>query len=118
MTRTPEANGFALLEALIAFGVLAVVAAMFMGVMQSSGIARRHAAQMREATLVARSQLARGVVAAGRNEEGVAGPYRWNLRVSSYPGSSSGGLEEVAVRVSERGKAHTLVELRTLRLAR
>jgi type II secretory pathway component PulJ len=117
VTDAPRANGFALLEALIALAALALVGAMFVGVVQSSALACRHAEQLREAVLVARSQLARGVVTARRNEEGRAGPYRWTMRVSSYPARSTARLEEVTARVFGEGES-ALVELRTLRLAR
>jgi len=112
-------HGFALVEACAALGVMAVVAAMFVGTMQSSAMTSRHLAQKREATMIARSQMAFAVEVARGGETGRAGPYAWQIAVSGYPSAGSApGLEQVTVRVLAEHNRAGSVELRMLRLAR
>lgn len=119
MTPPEGEQGFALVEACAALGVLAIVSAMFVGVMHSAALARGHAAQTRSATLIARSQLALAAENSQGGESGRSGSFSWRVAVGGYPSADgTRGLEQVTVRVTDQTRRAAPVELRTLRIAR
>lgn len=78
-----ERNGFTLVEALVAFSILAVSAVAIYSAVGTSVVGLARSGRVDEATLIAQSQLAqwvaaRALPAAGQGQvEGT--PYRWRL---------------------------------------
>jgi type II secretory pathway pseudopilin PulG len=112
-------QGFALLDTIIALGIIGVIAALFAQVVQSSALARHNAAQRRAAVMVAQSQLAQLAEGAVEPRAGRSDDLLWRNEVSSYPGVPNGpGLERLSVTVSDPASGRALIRLETLRLAR
>jgi prepilin-type N-terminal cleavage/methylation domain-containing protein len=80
-----ERNGFTLVEALVAFSILAVSAVAIYGAVGTSVMGLARSGRVDEATLIAQSQLAhwaaaRALPAAGQGQvEGT--PYRWRFEL-------------------------------------
>lgn len=112
-------QGFALIEAVVALAVIGVVSAMFLAAVTSSAQARRHVADARAATLVARSALDLASASARGGIAGRDGTFLWSSAVTPYPGAANGPpLEEVTVTVRDAETGRSLASLGTLRLAR
>jgi type II secretory pathway component PulJ len=119
MERPPSDAGFALLDALIAFAIFAVMTGMFVQVVHSSAITRRHAAETRAALLVAQSRLAAVAETDAPESSGREGRFHWRAQVSRYPGvENSRGLEQVTVSVTGSATGRTVTTLKSLRIAR
>jgi type II secretory pathway pseudopilin PulG len=119
MIRRSQEDGFALMDALVALGILGVILAMFVQTVHSTVTARRHAADSSRAILVAQSRLALAVESDGLPPSGRDGDLAWSSTIVRYPGTlDSQGLEKVTVSVAERLSGRALVTLSTLRLAR
>ncbi len=119
MIAPPEEQGFALMDALVALAILGVILGMFVETVQSTAQARRHAADSRQAILVAQSRLALAVESDGLPPSGRDGAFQWSSSVARYPGSdNSQGLEQVSVRVADAASGRVIATLSTLRLVR
>jgi hypothetical protein len=115
----PREEGFALMDALLAVAILGVILGMFVETVQSTAMARRHAADSRHAILVAQSRLALAIESDGLPPSGRDGTLAWTSSVSRYPGTeNSQGLEQVTVRVTDGASGRILASLSTLRLVR
>ena len=112
-------GGFALLDALIALAIFGVMTGMFVEVVHSTALARRHVAESRRALLVAQSRLALVQEIDDLDPSGRDGEFLWRAQIARYPGVENGhGLEQVTVSVNEAVSGRTVATLKTLRLAR
>jgi len=119
MTIPLREQGFALIEAVVALAVIGVVSAMFLGAVTSTAQARRHVADARTATLVARSALDLAVASGRGGISGRDGAFVWSSAVTPYTGAANGPpLQDVTVMVRDAQSGRTVTSLRTLRLAR
>jgi len=119
MTRSSSEGGFALLDALIALAIFGVMTGMFVEVVHSTALARRHVAESRRALLVAQSRLALVQEIDDLDPSGRDGEFLWRAQIARYPGVENGhGLEQVTVSVNEAVSGRTVATLKTLRLAR
>lgn len=109
----PGERGFALVDAVVALGLLAMTTAMFVAAVQTSAMARRHAALTGRATLVAQSRLAEATAdpSARAERAGRDGDLAWRTEVRPY----SGRLEKVTVTVSRPPDSQIIARLATLR---
>lgn len=110
MIRAGDA-GFALIDAVVALGLLALTTAMFVAAVQSAGLARRHAALAARATLVAQSALAQATGQRAAIRTGRDGDLIWRTEVRPY----AGRLEKVTVVVSRPPRPQPVARLATLR---
>lgn len=119
MTRRASESGFALLDALVALAIFSVMTGMFVQVVHSSAMARRHVTESQRALLVAQSRLALAQETGDIAPSGRDGTFLWRTQVVRYPGAAnSHGLEQVTVSVADAVSGRTVTTLKTLRLAR
>jgi len=119
MRLRPGERGFLLLDAMIALAILALVGAMFAQALQGSALAQRRLVLVREATLVARSQLALAQEGAATLAAGSNARLNWRVRNEPVAGSPDGpGLLAITVTVADAVTGRQLVVLRSLKLAR
>lgn len=91
---------------------------MFMQVVSTNAAARHHTLAVRQALLVAQSQLALAVETQSGQATGRSGTLFWRTEVSRYPGSENGhGLEQVTVTVTDTATRKEITRLSSLRLA-
>lgn len=110
MSRAGE-SGFALIDAMVALGLLAMTTAMFVAAVQSAALARRHAALVDRATLIAQSALAQAIAGPSSTHAGRDGDLAWQAEVRPW----SGRLEQITVTVSRPPDRHPVARLATLR---
>lgn len=115
-------GGFALVEVLVALGVLGLGLGLLFGVVGDNALRSRIQGDRQAALLVARSQLeAAGTAYAldGREVSGVSGPLAYAVRSRPYETaapSTAGQLWLVTVSVWPRAGGSVIAELRSLRL--
>ena len=110
MSRAGE-SGFALIDAVVALGLLAMTTAMFVAAVQSAALARRHAAVADRAMLVAQSALAQATAGRSAARAGRDGDLAWQAEARPW----SGRLEQITVTVSRPPGRHPVARLATLR---
>ncbi len=104
-------DGFALIDAVVALGLLALTTAMFVAAVQSASLARRHAALAARATLVAQSALTQAMTQRAPTSTGRDGNLIWRAEVRLY----AGRLEKVTVVVTRPPRPQPVARLATLR---
>lgn len=119
MKRRRSQRGYALLDAVVALGIVGIISAMFVHVVHGTILSRRHVETSRKAALIAQSRLAElreGAVATGTGREG---GYIWQSAVAPFPGAPDGpGIERLTVTVREAANGRSVLVIETLRLAR
>lgn len=119
MKRRRGERGFVLLDAMIAMAIVALVGMMFVQTLQGSNMAQRRVTLMREATLIARSQLALAQEGAATRAMSSNSRLTWQVSDEPVEGTPGGpGLLAIIVTVFDRGTGRPLVVLHSLRLAR
>jgi len=111
--------GFLLVEALVAFAIVAVMAAMVYTTVAQTGLVATRLVERRGALLLARSLLA-GAAVDSRTRPvsyaGADGPYAWTIAVDSYesPEAQASPLRTVTVTVTDPTGRYRLARLSTL----
>lgn len=112
-------RGFLLLDAMIAMAIVALIGAMFAQALQGSALTQRRLVLVREATLVARSQLSLAQEGAVMSAAGSNDRLSWRVRNEPVAGTPDGpGLLAITVTVADAATGRPLVVLRSLKLAR
>lgn len=123
MKRKASEEGFALIEALVALGILALSLTVLFRITTDYVRRSRAAETSRAAELVAQSQLsAAGVLFPldGREASGIEGPFFWRVDSTPYGGdikSTAGRLWLVSAGVRRREGGPDILVLRSVRLA-
>jgi general secretion pathway protein I len=118
-----RANGFALIETLIAIAIIAGMLGVTYQVIESGARQTRRVEDHRLAVLIAQSQLA-SVGAAQNNafgeSRGVTDGIRWRIAITPYRSgtASAAKLEQVSVTTGLDSDGRDLFVLRTIRVAR
>lgn len=123
LKRKDTCAGFAVLEAMIALGILAAMLGMFFASLANFAAQERLIRDRRGAVLVARSLLEQSADQSGPviGARGVDGDFAWSIVTSAYGGGAfdtGPALETVTISVARAGSAQPLVQLRTLRFGR
>ena len=124
MTSSSDAEGFSLVETLVALAVIAASSGLLFGTISISMALSRTLAARREAVMLAQSLLAAATapgdvpaVAA----EGAAHGLAWRITHARQGGGARDGdvaVEDVRVEVRDRVTGRRLTSVHTLRLAR
>lgn len=121
--RRHHESGFALIETLIATAIIAVMVALFAGIVARDGQATMQVAARREAILIARSALDQATAPTADlslERGGENGALIWTIDVEPYGDSPAGTappLERISVTVRDRLTRRPLTRLSTLRFA-
>lgn len=118
-----DERGIAVIEAMIALGVIAAMIAMLFASLGSFATQERLVRDRRAAVLVARSLLeqASGPDGPVLSPRGSDGEFAWSIATAPYGGGafdSGPALQVVTVSVARAGSSRALVQLRTLRFGR
>lgn len=100
-----QRNGFALAEALVALGVIAVMTGLFFQVMQSHICAGAGLADRELAMLVAQSALARAQAGDPLGQQGGDARFRWVTETSTRAGDARSGRTMTRITVTVTGRA-------------
>lgn len=122
MSRPDGAEGFSLVETLVALAVIAAMCAMLFEAIGASARASEQLAERRAAVLLARSLLAQAAIPPGAGRLEAAGraqglAWRFARRPVGGGARDTGrALEEIRIEVLDAASGQRLTSVRTLRL--
>jgi type II secretory pathway pseudopilin PulG len=112
-------RGFGLVEALIAVGIMALMASLTFEVIATNAEVANRVADRRLAAMVAQSAIEEVAANAVRGRDGEDSGMRWHATVEAYSDDAARGglpLELITVTVARPGAGRPLFELKTLRV--
>ncbi len=121
MTTRHSERGFALLDALVALGIVAVVTALFFQIVSSTALTARGLDERRDAYSIAQSLLAESLVDGVPERAGQAGRYRWHVTATPFRSEATQngpGVTKITVVVENGETGRAVAVLSSLRLAR